>query len=307
MGAKRSWWQETRKPLEVIGLVIVLVVAIVPIFVEVKLFGTGFKSKTLWDWMQLLIIPAVLLLAGSLFTFTVSRNERKATDKRNQTEREIAQDNQHGAILQEYIDKMSELILDKNLCNSTKEPRTIARVRTLTVLSLLDVYRKRSVIQFLQEADLINVDNTIVDLSGADLTKSFLGGLDLAGANLSRTNLIGTDLMSTNLTGANLSNATLIGANLTSAELTGANLKEASISLNNVAGKKPIITNLFNADLTGANLSGARLCGADLRDTILIGVDLTGADLRRTKISDEQLAKTKSLKDATMRDGSIYS
>jgi uncharacterized protein YjbI with pentapeptide repeats len=266
---------------------------------------TGLRQQTLWNWLQLLIIPAVLLLTGSLFTFTVSRNERKAADRRNQIEREIAQDNQHGAILQEYIDKMSELILDKNLCNSTKEPRTIARVRTLTVLSLLDAYRKRSVIQFLQEVDLIKVDKTIVDLSGADLTKAFLSALNLASANFSRTILFGAELMGTNLTDVNLSNTTLLGANLTSANLMGANLKETSISLN-YPGAEPIITKLYMTDLTDADLSGARLRGANLRDTILIGADLTGADLRGAKITNEQLAKAKSLKGATLPDGSIH-
>jgi hypothetical protein len=48
---------------------------------------------------------------------------------RNQTEREIAQDNQREAALQEYIDKMSELLLEKDLRKSgmDAEVRTIAQ------------------------------------------------------------------------------------------------------------------------------------------------------------------------------------
>lgn len=53
----------------------------------------------------------MLAAGGYLFTFTISRNERKAADRRNQTEREIAQDNQREAAVQEYIDKISELLL----------------------------------------------------------------------------------------------------------------------------------------------------------------------------------------------------
>jgi ABC-type dipeptide/oligopeptide/nickel transport system permease component len=66
---------------------------------------TGFTGatesyKTLYDWLQLLIIPVVLALGGYLFTFTISRNERKAADRHNQTEREIAQDNQRETALE---------------------------------------------------------------------------------------------------------------------------------------------------------------------------------------------------------------
>ncbi len=140
-----------RSRVAIVVIVIVLVVAIALIFVEVRVYGTGFTGKTLWDWLQLLIIPAVLAIGGYLFTFTISRNERKAADTHNQTEREIAQDNQREAALQEYIDKMSELLLHEKLRESQPgdEVRKIARVRTLTVLPRLDGERKRSVLQFL--------------------------------------------------------------------------------------------------------------------------------------------------------------
>jgi hypothetical protein len=109
---------------------------------------TGFLNKSLWDWMQLLIIPLVLTIGGYLFSFTISRNERKAAEQHNQTEREIAQDNQQEVVLQEYIDKMSELLLHEKLRESRSEDevRTVARVRTLTTLHRLDEVRKGSVL-----------------------------------------------------------------------------------------------------------------------------------------------------------------
>src|SRR5258708_36531831 len=79
-------------------------------------------TKTLWDWLQLLIIPAVLAVGGYVFTYTTSRNdqaaiekrtidEREAAEKRAQTEREIAQDYQHQTALKEYFEKISHLLL----------------------------------------------------------------------------------------------------------------------------------------------------------------------------------------------------
>src|SRR5205807_2538226 len=103
-------------------------------------------------------IPVVLAIGGYLFTLTTSRNERKVADRHNQTEREIAQDNQRAAALQDYIDKMSELLLHEKLRESLpeSEARTVARVRTLTVLPRLDGERKGRVLQFLHESDLID-------------------------------------------------------------------------------------------------------------------------------------------------------
>src|SRR3989442_986202 len=153
-------------------IIALVIAAMVLIFVESLINGTGFNSyyttsttrtisgsppiitrtetyqpgKTLWDWFQLLIIPAVLAIAGYTINLTISRSEQESTRLRDQTEHEIAEDNQREAALQDYIDKMSELLLEKKLRESPEgnEVRKIARVRTLTVLPRLDANRKRS-------------------------------------------------------------------------------------------------------------------------------------------------------------------
>ena len=86
--------------------------------------------------------------------------------------------NWHSRILQD----ISELLLHENLRKSDEdaEVRTIARVRTLTVLSGLDGRRKGSLVQFLNESGLINQrekyieKDCVIDLDGADLSKAKL-------------------------------------------------------------------------------------------------------------------------------------
>src|SRR6185436_681231 len=70
----------------------------------VKAKNTGFETKTLWDWMELLIIPLILAVGA----FFLNRSERK-------TEREIAKDRQQEQALQSYFDQMTELLLEKDL------------------------------------------------------------------------------------------------------------------------------------------------------------------------------------------------
>src|SRR2546421_2215066 len=121
-----AWWQKAKKPLEVFCIIVgcILAIALLVVIALTYIFNVnvpGLHAKTLWDWLQLLIIPAVLAIGGYLFSFTNSRNERKAADKHNQTERDIALDNQHESALQEYIDKMSGLLLHENLRGSEED------------------------------------------------------------------------------------------------------------------------------------------------------------------------------------------
>jgi uncharacterized protein YjbI with pentapeptide repeats len=161
------------------------------------------------------------------------------------------------------------------------EVRKIARVRTLTVLPRLDADRKMSVLQFLYESGLINKDKLIIDLSGA--------------------NLFQADLLQ-----ANLSNANLSAANLSPANLDGANLSEADLS--GAFGVGPIGAVIIRANLNRATLSGVTLIEANLNGVSLSEADISGADLRDAKnITIEELEKqAKSLKGATMPDGSIH-
>src|SRR6266436_4435470 len=149
MGARlRSWWQQTRKTLVVSGCIAALVVVAL-LFLEVIFYGTGFAGKTLWDWLNLLGVLAIPVVVGFGAVWFTTR-QGKVADAENK-------DNQREAALQAYIDKISELLLEKHLRESqpNDELRKIVRVRTMTVLRGLDSLRKGSVLQFLYESDLI--------------------------------------------------------------------------------------------------------------------------------------------------------
>src|ERR1700704_3151066 len=68
---------------------------------------TGFSQKTLWDWMQSLSVPTALAASAFLFYLAHSRNEQKTALRRDQTERDIALDNQKEALLQGYLSQLS--------------------------------------------------------------------------------------------------------------------------------------------------------------------------------------------------------
>ncbi len=417
-------WQKNKKLSGYIGLFIIAVLVTLVVFLVIRasvVNGSGLDAtttvtvsqtttppttvttkqyqpgKTLWDWMQLLIIPAMLVIGGFWLNQIQKSRDEKATEERTEAERkfaeeharierEFADDNRCEAALQAYIDNMSKLLLEKSLRKSQPkdEVRTIARALTLTVLPRLDSKRKRNLLLFLFDADLVDRGGRIVDISDADLSGVDLSDVhlwrtklvhdnqlqqerfepvsaDLSGVSLQNANLNGADLsdvklgaksvldleISLKLTGkgvANLSKAQLVGANLRNAPMRGVNLSGANLSNATLSGAclqranlngatlhgadlsiQPFIEDLDNpgeetqdtsewigADLSDAelretNLSGANLWQANLSGADLRGADLSGADLRgAVGTTDKQLEQVKSLKGATMPNGSKH-
>src|SRR6266699_6375147 len=224
----RSWWQKQKK-LVIVGLIALLVV-IGLIYAGYQFSWTGFPSKTLWDWLNLLGVLAIPVAVGFgtvWFTHTQQQRDQLLADQRAQTERDIAVDNQRHAVLQAYIDKMSELLLNGHLAERTadgqpkpvdKQVRDVVRVRTITVLVQLDARRVGYVFAFLREAELMSAtkDDNAISLKNADLHA----------VNWSQADLRGADLRQANLSGAYLQRADLSGANLSGAKFTDEQLAE---------------------------------------------------------------------------------
>jgi len=97
----RSLWLKIKQHQFIATAIIVVLVAVVIFIFAAYTFGwdwTGFNSgygqvtthapakdtvsppaKTLWDWLQLLIIPVVLAVTALLFNGAISRNEQRLT------------------------------------------------------------------------------------------------------------------------------------------------------------------------------------------------------------------------------------
>ena len=165
------------------------------------------SGKTLWDWLSLLGVP--LSLAGLGYVFQQQQQKRAEAEAKEE-------------VLQVYFDRLSTLLVDKNLLAIAakvypREPSEshreispdeqalfdlvvgIIRARTLSILRKFadDVERKNSVIRFLIEVEVVS--KARLNLTGASLSGVSLSGADLSNANLSNANLSGTKLWVANL------------------------------------------------------------------------------------------------------------
>jgi hypothetical protein len=314
-GKEKPWWRSTRFRISVI---LAVAVGLIILGYWLPFPWIGFDSavtpkpadvdyrpmRTIWDWLGLLIIPAALGVGGLLFSSAERKADREIAKERAENDQKIADERIRDSILREYLDRMSVLLIEQKLATSEKDSpvRNVARARTLTLLNALagDGPRKGSVVQFLYEADLINVIKVqlINEANEASLlnkevslVREEASVVRLFGANLSDTNLSDTNLSEIYLNGANLS-----GANLSGADLSGANLGRANLGGADLSGAYLAMANLGVANLRGANLSDA-----DLAMAHLIGANLYGAI-----VTDEQLNQARSLYKATMPDGSQH-
>jgi uncharacterized protein YjbI with pentapeptide repeats len=279
--------------------------------------GTGFAGKTLWEWLELLVIPAVLAVGAILFNRAERRSELHIAEEARKTDREIASDRSQDAALQAYLDKMTDLLLEKGLRKSGKESEVtaVARARTLTTLRTLDGTRKGSLLRFLYESDLITRERPIIDLTGAildgaHLPLAILPKADLSGALLNGADLYGADLSEADLSEADLSEAFLFDADLSDAEIYGADLSLADLSEAILSGADLSEADLRRADLSKAHLSEAHLRRADLSEAnlrtanlieaVLIGADMHGADLSGADLSGAVV------QGAIMPDGTVH-
>jgi hypothetical protein len=269
----------------------------------------GVADKSLWDWLQLLVVPVVLAVAGFLLSDAAQR-ERDLEVR--QSEADFTNSRAQSDALLAYLDQMSSLVVDRRMNSEppSSDTRMIAQARTLVILASLGRDRKRDPLNLIYELNLINKYSPYLNLkkanfAAADLSEITLHDACLKDADLRRTNLSGADLR-----GSDLSNVDLRGADLSDAELSDVSLACANLlpyserrpaKLNAVHlanGADPTDIDLNDDRVIRTNLSGANLRGADLSGAYLAGV---------VGITNEELElQAPSLQGATMPDGQKY-
>jgi hypothetical protein len=173
-----DWRPTARQGLWAIRIVLATVAVLGILTLVSQPFGI-----TLWDWLKLLVVPAVIAGGGIWFNRQQRERELAIANEQREREVEIAERRTQDEALQAYLDQMSDMLIPKTDRPSLYKARpvdslsSVARARTLTMLPRLDKERKARVVQFSHESGLIAANRPIVamrraDLRGADLSKA---------------------------------------------------------------------------------------------------------------------------------------
>ena len=302
-----SWVKQHRWQTGVAGLLglVILLILFYALFPGFAPAWTGFgyqphpngwimiPYKTLWDWMELLLVPLFIALGAALLgwrqqhrALLQQEKDREIAEQGRENEQAIAREQGQQLELEAYYQSMGKLILDYGLGSGEEAPgvRTLARARTLIALDGLDGRRKGLLLRFLYEASLINSPDPVIDLFGADLDDILLRfgdlrGASLVGASLRDASLIGIDLRGANLSQshfnrANLRCALLARATATQTRFSGASLRDADLQEADLSEAVLSLVDAQALDLRGARLEMAVLDGADFTEALLHQTDL---------------------------------
>ena len=303
-------------------------------------FDTGFYSryvklkegyhyipyKTLWDWMQLLIIPIALVLGGYFLNRSEKRREVKAAEKRAKIDREIAKQQREEdksiafeqrmleleiakvrneeKVLSKFLDEMSGLILEKNLISSAEGDliRQFARIRTISALHQLSENRVNIVFNFLRDTNLIRsiynrVEDEKIDLNGVKFRNVDFSLSYLELVKFNESNFINSKFLETNFVNAYCENAYFDYCDFEKAILNNAKFQRVKITGSNL--KK---SSLWSIDLTYAQISnssfenpefiGAKLNSARFKELNLANAKLHGAKVNKTNFISCDLDKS---------------
>ena len=211
----RTWSLRSPAVVAAIGGVATVVLALVVVRVLAQTGGT----KAVED--NAALIGALVALGG---VFTAQMVSIALDARRNQEARELEAQRAHEAAVQNYLENVGKLMIEKELLKASPGDTlsTVVRIQTLAVLEGLDPERKRILILSLYDSGLINRHKPVITLRWANLSE-----VNLSEVNLNRTYLFEASLGMANLGWAKLFRADLHGSDLHGADLSGANLEGA--------------------------------------------------------------------------------
>jgi len=172
-------------------------------------------GKTLWDWLQLLIIPIALASVALIFNA-----------QQQSMNQQLAQQSRQEQVVDAYIDRMSNLLTSDHSLHDSEpgDPkRAAAQAITLTALERLDSNHKSIVILFLYRADLLKYhfykqgettcgkpsdlrvkladEQPVITLSQGNIEGVTINDLDLSCIDLHNTHLEGSNFSASVLDG----------------------------------------------------------------------------------------------------------
>ena len=107
-------------------------------FLTITLLVALLNEQTPWDWLRVLIVPAVIAIGGFLLNRSQREREMKIAGQRAETDRDIAEQRSKDAAVQAYFDQVAQLLAEDKLPldegSRTDKVRMLVRAWTKEVL-----------------------------------------------------------------------------------------------------------------------------------------------------------------------------
>lgn len=214
------------------------------------------------------LILAGVNLRGVYVTKQDKQYQREEVKEQQQKEQQDREAENSKKLLQDFMNYISGLQENKLLTSNDNYEIRKATARTQTTLRGLNPKDKGLLLEYLNNAGLINGDKPIIALHLMDIEGANFQGILLKEVNFQRAYLSLSNFNGSILRNADFSNAILVGSNFTNATLIKGNLQEAAL----------IQSDFTKTDLREANFQGADLKGANFKQA-----DITEANFQEAK------------------------
>ena len=282
--------------------------------------ATG-EIKSLWDWLELLIVPLILAIGG----WWISHVEKLRSQNLKDTEVLVLVEKQRQDSLQKYIDDMTSLLLG-NITDEWDEDDIILNAviisQTLATLKMLDGTRKGILLQFLCDLGLISIEKNpqtqhfgSLDIRMADLSNANLNGCRLYGVRLMEVNFSGATFYSATFYGSDLWQSNFTAADLTYSEFISARMVDSTFqdtkmirsnASDLVLTRAKISNSVFNNSLLHeASFKNAKIAQTAFAHCILNGADFSDATLNKVDFSNADLSPWVEGKRTSFRNSKL--
>lgn len=260
-------------------------------------------GKTGWDWISLLIIPAILGIGG----FLAQDISKRGANKRR-----------HQEILDSYFHEISSIILDDNWPEVDKKGNlthgsskhknilAIVRAKTLAVIPSLNKDNLEILIQFLGESRIIS----IVPLRGIDLSNLKLKDIDFRNADISFADFSGAELENVNFSGARIQESNFMNSILKNICFSESDLKNSKFQFSQIDFSNFSKANLSKTSFEHADLQKVDFSNSDLTNSLFIMLyRIEKISFRKSVLSgaffDSNILKDIAFCDADLDDASF--
>ncbi|CAF1215870.1 unnamed protein product [Adineta steineri] len=243
----------------------------------------------------------------------IAKTQEQLEGIKREQDLHIAEAIQQDTVLNAYLEKVSQLLLNHQFNLSSNIRKSIIRPKTLTTIRQLDATRKTLLVKFLYESSLLlrreTDDDSISNEKDVDLSDANLNGIIMGNQNI--------EIERVNLFRISLSKVTLINSSFTFCFLNCANFERSILDGSSFRNSRLRDTNLFRTslaytDFTGATLSGSNLILANLTGSNILDSQLVDISLERTILPNGTITHMYNLvhnggaKNCTLNHWSIY-
>ncbi|CAF3688273.1 unnamed protein product [Rotaria socialis] len=227
-------------------------------------------------------------LIFGIFTVVFTLKQDSIARINREHDQSLANELRKQTVYDTYIDDISRLLLRRDFNRSDSSYLKIIRTKTLSTLRQLEIERKREIILFLYENELIQNNKCPIEELVA------LDNGDLIGIEFKHSMTFRCELVNLYLASILVSNIIFNDCQLRNADFNGASMVQATFNDSIMSSG-----NFMNSDLTGASFNennmrnikfaGATLTRARICNSILEQVDFTNADLIESNANIDQL------------------